>query len=215
MERLVDEIKRLKSSKTGRVIRERIEEFISLHDQDSECWFSELCFCLLTANCSAELGIRVQQAIGQEFSSLPRRTLVKELRRVGYRFPNRRAQFIVEARKYSDIKKVILQRLEDNNQERDIKDLREWLVKNIKGLGYKEVSHYLRNVGYLNVAILDRHILRILLEYGLIDDIPRTLTRRKYLEIESIVNRLAERVNLSIGELDLYLWHMRTGKILK
>jgi len=215
MERLADEVNRLKSSKTGKVIRKRIKEFIDLHDQDDACWFSELCFCLLTANCSAEMGIKIQRHIGQEFSELPRQVLIKKLKEFGYRFPNRRAEYIVEARKYRNIKKAILQFIEKDRQERRVENLRNWLVKNIKGFGYKAVSHYLRNVGYLNVAILDRHILRILHEYGLIDNMPRTLTKRKYLEIESIVNSLAERADLPIGELDLYLWYMKTGKILK
>ncbi|GAJ17855.1 unnamed protein product, partial [marine sediment metagenome] len=30
--------------------------------------------------------------------------------------------------------------------------LREWVVKNFKGLGYKEASHFLRNIGYKNFA---------------------------------------------------------------
>ncbi|MFX0088531.1 MAG: N-glycosylase/DNA lyase [Promethearchaeota archaeon] len=215
MERLADEVKKLKDSKTGKEIKKRIEEFIDLHGQDDECWFSELCFCLLTANCSAEMGMKIQRVIGQEFSTLSRHILTKRLKECGYRFPNRRAEYIVEARKIRDIKSIILRIFEKSPQERGLKDLREWLVKNVKGLGYKEVSHYLRNVGYLNVAILDRHVLRILHEYGLINYIPKTLTGRKYLEIESIVKRLAERVDLPIGELDLYLWYMKTGRILK
>jgi N-glycosylase/DNA lyase len=52
-------------------------------------------------------------------------------------------------------------------------------------------------------------------EYELISEIPKTLTRRKYLEIERKLEKLAEGASLSLGELDLYLWFMKTGKILK
>jgi len=92
---------------------------------------------------------------------------------------------------------------------------REWLAEHVKGFGYKEASHFLRNVGYVNVAILDRHVLRVLAEHGLIDEVPKTLTKRRYLEIEKRLEGLAQTLGLSLGELDLYLWQMKTGKVLK
>lgn len=214
MERLVNEVMKLKNSKTGRVIRKRIGEFISLNEQDGECWFSELCFCLLTANCSAEMGIKIQQAISQKFFTLPRHALVKRLKELGYRFPNRRAQYIIEARKHGNVRELCLEFVEEGEKE-EVKDLREWLVKNVKGLAYKEASHFLRNIGYLNVAILDRHVLNILCEYGFIDEVPKSLTKRNYVEIESVVKDIAKKIDLSVGELDLYLWYMKTGKVLK
>lgn len=215
MERLVNEVMKLKNSKTGRVIRKRIEEFISLNEQDDECWFSELCFCLLTANCSAEMGMKIQQAIGQKLFTLPRHALVKRLKGLGYRFPNRRAQYIIEARKHRNVRESCLEFVEEGEKEGKVKDLREWLVKNVKGLAYKEASHFLRNIGYLNAAILDRHVLNILHEYGFIDEVPKSLTKRNYVKIESIVEDIAKKVDLSVGELDLYLWYMKTGKVLK
>jgi len=73
----------------------------------------------------------------------------------------------------------------------------------------------LRNVGYDDVAIIDRHILRELYENNYIDEIPKTLSRRKYLEIENILRDIGEEVNLKLSELDLYIWYLRTGKVLK
>ncbi|MEM3553264.1 MAG: N-glycosylase, partial [Candidatus Bathyarchaeia archaeon] len=97
----------------------------------------------------------------------------------------------------------------------NVKNCREWLVKNIKGLGFKEASHFLRNVGYFNLAIIDRHILRILSKYGFISNNSKSLTKKVYFEIESILEMLAKKVDLTLAELDLYLWFMETGKILK
>jgi len=97
----------------------------------------------------------------------------------------------------------------------DETDAREWLVKNIKGLGYKEASHFLRNVGYHNVAILDRHILRVLNDHVLIDEIPKNLTAKKYKEIEKIILDLAKEIKVLPSELDLYLWYSKTGEVLK
>ncbi len=92
--------------------------------------------------------------------------------------------------------------------------LREWLVKTVKGFGMKESSHFLRNVGYESLAIIDFRIIDVLHRYGLIER-PKTMSRKKYLEIEEVLRQLAQKVGMSLAELDLYLWYMETGKILK
>src|SRR5256885_1237436 len=69
---------------------------------------------------------------------------------------------------------------------KDRKELREFLVDNVKGLGMKEASHFMRNIGIgKDLAILDRHILKNLKLYGVVDEIPNSLTQKKYLDIES------------------------------
>ncbi|MHA1987758.1 MAG: N-glycosylase/DNA lyase, partial [Promethearchaeota archaeon] len=134
--------------------------------------------------------------------------LSNKLKLYGYRFPNIRAQYIVNAReRKGDLKTT----LSTNN---NLKELREWIVKNIKGLGYKEASHFLRNIGYKDYAIIDFHIVDLLTKFKLIEK-PKTLTKKKYLEIEEILSNIAEKLNLNLGELDLFLWYLETGKVLK
>ena len=95
-------------------------------------------------------------------------------------------------------------------------ELREWLVKNVKGLGYKEATHFLRNVGRNGgLAILDRHILRNLKRYGAIRSLPKILSRRHYLSIERQFMRFSERCGIPLDELDLLFWSMETGVIRK
>ena len=89
-----------------------------------------------------------------------------------------------------------------------------WLAKNIKGLGMKEASHFLRNIGYKNVAIIDFHILDLLARYGLIEK-PKTMTPKKYIEIENELKKISEKTGINLGELDLYLWYKETGKDLE
>jgi len=190
----------------GDTVRKRISEFMELNGKGNEEWFSEMCFCILTANSSAEMGIKIQNELGSKFLSLSEDELRRELKRLGYRFYNVRARYIVEARRYSNIKDIV--------QSFKPFEAREWLVKNVKGLGYKEASHFLRNVGYMDFAILDRHILRVMHDYGLIE-MPKSLSRKRYLEIEEVFRDLAVETGLSAGGLDLYIWYMRTGEVLK
>ena len=102
-----------------------------------------------------------------------------------------------------------------NITEKNQIEARNWLVNNIKGIGYKEASHFLRNVGYNNVAILDRHILNLMVENDIIKEKPNTLNKNNYQEIEKKLGKLAKFVDMSHAELDLYLWFLKTRKILK
>ena len=99
--------------------------------------------------------------------------------------------------------------------EKDAARLRDWLVLNVKGLGWKEASHFLRNIGCRNLAILDRHILRNLQRHRVIRSLPKTLTKKQYHTIEQKFARFAETVGISMDELDLLFWSRETGEILK
>jgi len=208
LRRLASLIEPLKGSAIGKVIDERVREFKKNGTKPINEIFKELCFCILTANFSAEKAIKMQLEINNGFLFMPEHELAEKLRSLGHRYPNSRAKYIVEARRDIPHLEALLKNVSDERL------LREWLVRNIKGLGYKEASHFLRNIGFMNVAIIDRHILSILTEHGLIEK-PKRLSRLKYLEIENLFGDLARMVNLSLGELDLYLWYIRTGKVLK
>ena len=117
----------------------------------------------------------------------------------------------MSARDHIDIKEKILKLVKDHGET----GAREWLVKNIKGLGYKEASHFLRNVGFCNLAILDRHIINLLIENGLLKEKPKSLTKKIYLEIEERFMALAGSLKMSAAELDLYMWYIKAGEVLK
>ncbi|MEM2849773.1 MAG: N-glycosylase/DNA lyase [Candidatus Bathyarchaeia archaeon] len=152
--------------------------------------------------------MEIQKKIGDGFLTLSVSQLTEELRVLGHRYPEARAGYIVEARKYADSLKDVISRFKDSSL------LREWLAKNIRGIGLKEASHFLRNIGYRDLAIIDLHIINVLSNYGLIDR-PKTMTKKKYLEIESILRKIANYLEISLAELDLFLWYLETGKVLK
>ena len=201
-------VENLKNSPIKQIIDSKMKEFEELGRKNSNEIFKELCFCFLTANFNAEGGIRIQKEIDDGFLVLSLEELSQKLKELGHRFPNARANFIFEARKYKDNIKEILDSIETDEEKRD------WIVKNIKGIGFKEANHFLRNIGHKNVAIIDFHIIDLLAKNNLIEK-PKTLTVKKYLEIEEILKEISEKTNTNLGELDLYLWYEETGKILK
>jgi N-glycosylase/DNA lyase len=203
-----EKIKVLKNSAISKIIKEKIQEFERCGRKNCNAIFKELCFCILTANFDAERAIKIQKEIDDDFIFLDENELSKKLRIMGYRFPNIRAKFIAGAQKYKNNIKDIIQSFTDNYE------LREWFVKNIKGLGYKESGHLLRNIGFKDFAIIDFHIIDILVKYDFIER-PKTLTRKKYMEIEELLKNIANEVELNLAELDLYLWYLETGKIFK
>ncbi len=208
MKRILECAGRLKGTKVKKLVNSRIREFKDLGKQKSNDIFKELCFCILTANFQAERGMKIQEEIGDEFLTLTKSELVKRLRELGHRYPNKRAEYIVEIRKHKDSLKETIKSFEDENE------LREWIVKNVKGIGYKEASHFLRNIGFENLAIVDFHIIDVLAKYNVIER-PKTLTKIKYLEIEELLRKIARKLDMNLAELDLYLWYVETGKVLK
>ncbi len=193
MKRLLEAVEALKSSEIKHLIDARMREF----KKNRKEIFSELCFCILTANFNAEKSIEIQSRLKNAFSTFPESELAKELKRLGHRYPSVRAKYIVKAKKHKEA-------LESIVSSYDEKAIMEWLVKNISGIGYKEASHFLRNIGFTNLAIVDFHILNLLARHGLIEK-PKTLTRKKYLEIEEVLRAIAEKLDLNLAELDLYL----------
>ena len=195
------------------MVEERVKEFREVHLMDSRRWFEELVYCLLTAYSSALMGQRCVDALRcNDVLMMGELSDVRScLSMQGHRFADIRAEYIYRSRGLAAEIKSIIQGFGNTA------DARNWLVGNVKGLGWKEASHYLRNVGYFDVAIIDRHILRNMAEHGIIsaEDEKRSLTRKRYLAYEATLAKVAERVGMSLGEMDLYLWYRKTGKVLK
>jgi len=205
-------IKEMKKTKAKQQISERLSQFKAFKDKTEREWFSELCFCILTANSKASTAIKIHEELcpdgfcEKSFNQV-RDVIIKNK----HRFHNNKAKFIVAAREHMDVKKKIQELVKQEGQ----KGAREWLVKNIKGIGYKEAGHFLRNVGYFDVSILDRHILNLMRDDGIIKEKPKSLTRKTYMEIEDKFEKLAKKLGMSCAELDLYLWSMKTGIVLR
>jgi N-glycosylase/DNA lyase len=203
-------------SERRREIRARLAEFEEVRRTatDERLW-EELVFCIFTAGASARMGLGSVEAVRHLLERGTHEELAAALQSK-HRYPNSRSGYIVVTRAYleADCRLRLRERLE--NFEDPI-ERRDWLARTreIKGLGYKESSHFLRNVGYRGYAILDKHILRCLAEVGVLDTPQPPATRARYLSTEERLRRFADDLGVDFDELDLVLWSMKTGEILK
>ena len=131
------------------------------------------------------------------------------------RFKNNKSRYLVELRELMT-KDGKLQPKKILSEIGDTLEKRKWILKNIKGMGLKEANHVLRNLGFgENIAILDRHILRNLKSLNVISEIPKTITEKKYYEIEEKMQEYSEFSKIKMDELDLVLWYKEAGEIFK
>ena len=199
-------------------IKKRLGEFQEVwrHGSDARLW-EELVYCIFTAGASARMGLNAIDAVRSLLLDGEPEEMTQVLREAGaHRFPVARPRYIVTTRNYFRVNfgMALRERLRSFS---DPFERRDWLAqeKQIKGLGYKESSHFLRNVGVKGHAILDKHVMRCLAEMNIVDTARPPANRRKYLEVEREFQRFAQQIKVDFDELDLVLWSMKTGEILK
>ncbi len=186
----------------------RLKEFKNVKKED---YFYEFCYCILTPQSKAKNAYEVQKLL-QEMDflncALDVTYILRDKSRY-IRFHNQKAKRLLESRIiFNDIKNVLESKL--NQYEK-----RNWIAENINGFGLKESSHFLRNIGYRNLAILDRHILRHLTYCGIFTEIPKIKSKKHYIELENEFISYSKSINIAIDELDLLFWASSTGEILK
>jgi N-glycosylase/DNA lyase len=181
---------------------------------DERLW-EEMVFCFFTGGCSARMALRSLDAV-RPLLLTGDQTELAAILRGRHRYPNERARYVVASREFLQEHCGLKLRTKLTSFDNDL-DRRDWLVreKRIKGLGYKEASHFLRNTGFKGYAILDKHILQSLSELKIIDDPKPPNTRLKYLMVEQKLKKLSNRLKIDSDELDLVLWSLKTGEILK
>ncbi len=197
-------------------IRERLADFRALGEAGDRVLFEELCFAILAIQSSARSSDAAVKALVREgllWTAGPAEMARFLQHRT--RFHNHKAAYIVRARErffargHSTLR-VTLDRFPDPEAART------WLVAEVDGLGLKEASHFLRNIGRgEDLAILDRHILRNLVRHRVIGRMPRSLTPKRYLAIEARLQGFAAEVGVPVGVLDLLWWSRQTGEIFK
>jgi N-glycosylase/DNA lyase len=192
-----------------KAISGRLEDFAQVLPSH---YFYELAFCILTPQSSAMnaektiLELERDDFFGRGFDPT---SYLRDPKHY-IRFHNTKAKRLLAIREsFPELHTHLVKITLSAEQKRDI------VLAMVKGLGMKETAHFLRNIGVRGLAILDRHILKHLLRLHVIEEIPASLTTKRYLEIEKQWKRFAKRVDISIDELDLLFWSMETGEIRK
>jgi len=212
---LIDELRRDYSAKKPLIVK-RLAEFRTVYEKGDRAIFEELCYCILTAGSSAKMGMRTVTALKDILRSGSEKELQQRAQAHRLRFSRLRPSYIYHTREYLDeVCGLKLKRLIGSFDSRH--ERRDFFAKNkgVKGLGYKEASHFLRNIGFPGYAILDKHILNSLREMGVIGPRMRSTTRAGYLAIEKKLAQFANEIGIDMDHLDLLLWSRKTGEILK
>jgi N-glycosylase/DNA lyase len=199
-------------------IRARLRDFRRVWQtaSDSQLW-EEMVYCIFTAGASAKMGLRSVDALRPLLKTGAQAEMTKALVAAGaHRFPNARPGYVIVTRDYLE-ESFSMQLRRRLDSFRDPMERRDWLATEprIKGLGYKESSHFLRNIGFKGYGILDKHIVRCLCELKVIDSPKPPTSRGRYLETEDRMRRFAADTGIDFDELDLLLWSTKTGEILK
>lgn len=204
------------------LIEKQIHSCVELgRNGSAEDLFYDLAYCLCTPQNDANYVVRAIETIKEKgiLSTNDEELLAFYLHKEGVRFHNNKAGYILGAKK----------RFLGKGCERDIREYVNYLlslsqidarnelwVRNIKGLGMKESSHFLRNIGHgSDLALLDSHVLALLCDYNVITGMPRSLTSSKYLEIEEKMRNWSKQIGIPMGDLDFVIWGMATGWVYK
>ena len=195
-------------AKTKKQIRERLLDFKRVPKSE---YFYELCFCLCTPQSKAANALLVVEKLKQFDFQNRNVNPIKILNDKSHyiRFHNQKAKNLINMKSiFPEIISVL---------KSDMKPMgkRLWLTENVKGLGMKESSHFLRNIGYRNLAILDRHILKHLVGCGVYKEIPKVSSLTQYIQVEKEFINFSKFIKIPIDELDLLFWSYETGLILK
>lgn len=190
-------------------IKKRKKEFLSNKNNKLKI-LKELCFCILTPQSKATKCWSAVEEIFKIGFPKCRKSMIEKILKSKVRFYKNKTNYLFEvAKKFDLIYKII-----NKNFESQI--LRKVLVKEIKGLGLKEASHFLRNIGYsFDLAILDRHILRNLVKLKVIKTLPKSLKEKEYIMIEQKFISFSKKIKIPLVDLDLLFWATQTGFVFK
>ncbi|MFO8062026.1 MAG: N-glycosylase/DNA lyase [bacterium] len=193
----------------------RLKEFRGIYEsRDFEKIQHEMMFCILTPQSKAKVCWScIEELIDSEdVGSISKNKLREYIKPV--RFYNNKTEHMYQL--LENIRSGAIDIDELVYSSMDIVERRDLIVKTVKGYGYKEASHFLRNIGLgEDIAILDRHILRNLTRHGIINKTPKAISRKKYLEMEKRMSALSGDIHIPIAHLDILFWYNETGGIFK
>ncbi len=191
------------------LIKSKLDEFQQINNKQ-ELWLEEMVFCVFAANSSAEMGLKATNLVRPvlENGSFDQ---IKERVKGKVRFYNVRTKYLIKNRETLKLFPNIKSHLDSL----DFYDRRLFIKNNFLGFGFKESSHFLRNIGYKGYGIIDKHVIRLMHELGVFEKNTPPKNEREYYDYEKKLHIFASENDLDVDALDLALWSYATGKIIK
>lgn len=193
-------------------INKKLTQFKQLQNKGDKEWTEELIFCIFAANSSASMGLKAVELV-KPYLQAREKEKIQQALRGKVRFYNIRAKYLL-------YNLNIIDNL-PNGFYNEITKLKGFHEKRLhikhlfKGIGNKEASHLLRNLGYSGYAIIDKHILNTLQQLELTKTTISPKTYDEYIQIEELIKNLATELNINMDALDLVMWSNITGEIIK
>jgi N-glycosylase/DNA lyase len=198
---------------------------------------SELVLCILSSQEKYEVALAIMKELQkQNVLRVPRnKTEFREIKskvkstlqnpveyKLNERTYSRRLRFFVKKAQYitDTIENIYLNNLtilEILRQEKCIQETRKRIINYSYGLGPKQASMFLRNIGYhTEFAVLDKHVIDYMKLIGLITVSKTSFSNiSTYQKMEMKLKSYAESFNLNLLHLDLAIWTtMRTLKYI-
>lgn len=179
----------------------RVEDVLGFFSKpkSDEDIFYHLCFVLLVAGTKFSTTRSTVMAL-REMDYYSEDVTMKQLKEVvkHQRFYNNKAWNLVQAKAQFS---TILSHVKSNISWREKRD---WLVEHVSGLGMKTASHFLRNMGCRELAVIDTHIIRFLNTH-------QPKNKKDYLDIEREFLNVSSRNGLTPAVLDSYIWKVKSN----
>jgi N-glycosylase/DNA lyase len=149
---------------------------------------------------------RPRSDIEQDLSAILHGALSIDGKLRRYRFPAAKSAQLAAAK--SNIMGCFGSLTEALNHYSDVEDTRQWFVQHAPGLGPKQASMFLRNLGVSDeMAILDRHILSYMSLTGLCHESRAAISSYKsYKSYETVLRDHANSLGYTLGLFDWALW---------
>jgi N-glycosylase/DNA lyase len=204
--------------KHQRELDKRLEDFrrrwAEGSDQDI---FEELCYCICTAREKAKNAFAAMNSLRKTKKLFKgnEAEIDAVLLESGIALHPDKAKRIIRCREiyYPDTKNKIKKEFLSFG---DILLSRRELKKKINGFGFKEASHFLRNLGFgEKICILDTHTAQQLVQYKVIGERPASWTEKKYLEVEQAMIGFAKQEKIPLDALDLVFMLKENPEIIK
>jgi len=185
----------------------------TLADLDDTKLFYQIVFCLLVPAGNAKQTDKAVQRLSElDYFNKPIDDItLYSCIRPYVRFPRQKA---IRLHSFNRVSKNFIKGLRSlMKTQTDSSMLRDYLILRVKGFGYKTASHFLRNLGIQDLAIIDTHVLKYKPHF-----MPKNKQHyqpsspSKYLEIEKYFIEWARKeFNMAPAHLDWFLWTLESG----